>query len=268
MNKPIIHFAHANGFPAKTYNKLFSYLENDFDIGFLERHAHNPKFPVTDGWKTLADELKEEIKKRYEEPIIGMGHSFGGVIHLMLAFQNPELYKAVVLLDAMVISRLSSFGIKVLKKTNLMKRLSPADAARLRRNTFDSKKEAFEHFRKKEKFAKFDREVLQDYINHGLVEANGEFKLFFNPQIEADIYQTIPDNLPTFKDRLITPTIYIGGTHSEEAFLARLSFMKKYFPIKFKFLEGSHLFPFEKPKKTSELIKDFLSTQKLIKSAL
>ncbi|MBA2606633.1 MAG: alpha/beta hydrolase, partial [Acidobacteria bacterium] len=45
MLKEIIHFAHANGFPAKTYSKLFSYLEEDFEINYLEQHAHNPKFP-------------------------------------------------------------------------------------------------------------------------------------------------------------------------------------------------------------------------------
>lgn len=49
MSKPIIHFAHANGFPARTYTKLFSLLEPDFDIRFLERHGHDPRYPVTDG---------------------------------------------------------------------------------------------------------------------------------------------------------------------------------------------------------------------------
>ncbi|MBA2605642.1 MAG: alpha/beta hydrolase, partial [Acidobacteria bacterium] len=81
MSKQIIHFAHANGFPAKTYNKLFSFLEDDFEINFLERHAHNPKFPVTDGWERLRDELREELQKRYAQRIIGVGHSLGGILH-------------------------------------------------------------------------------------------------------------------------------------------------------------------------------------------
>ncbi len=108
MSKPIIHFAHANGFPAKTYSKLFSFLEDDYEINYLERHAHNPKFPVTDGWERLRDELREEIEKRYTEKIIGIGHSLGGILHFLVAAEKPELYKANILLDAPIISRLSS----------------------------------------------------------------------------------------------------------------------------------------------------------------
>ena len=40
-----------------------------------------------------------------------------------------------------------------------------------------------------------------------------------------------------------------------EARMARLGFMKKHFPIKFQFIEGTHLFPFEKPKETADIIK-------------
>ncbi len=94
MSKEIIHFAHANGFPAKTYTKLFSFLEDKFEINYLDRHAHNPIFPVTDGWQRLADELRGEIKRRYDQPIIGIGHSLGGILHFLVAVENPELYQA------------------------------------------------------------------------------------------------------------------------------------------------------------------------------
>ncbi len=69
MFKEIIHFAHANGFPAETYSKLFSFLEKDFEIGYLGRHAHNRKFPVANGWERLRDELREEMQKRYTKKL-------------------------------------------------------------------------------------------------------------------------------------------------------------------------------------------------------
>ncbi|MCP6060700.1 hypothetical protein NL388_36140, partial [Klebsiella pneumoniae] len=76
-----------------------------------ERHAHDPVFPVTDNWFRLKDELREEIRKRYGgAPVVGVGHSLGGVLHLLVAAENPELYRQIVLLDAPVISRLSSRG--------------------------------------------------------------------------------------------------------------------------------------------------------------
>src|SRR4028118_836318 len=123
MTRQIIHFAHANGFPAKTYSQLFSHLADDYEIGYLERHAHNPKFPVTDGWERLRDELREAIEKRYTQKIIGVGHSLGGILHFLVAVENPELYKTIVLLDAPLISRLSGAGLKILKRTKWIDKL-------------------------------------------------------------------------------------------------------------------------------------------------
>ncbi|HSK72125.1 MAG TPA: alpha/beta hydrolase [Pyrinomonadaceae bacterium] len=258
MQREIIHFAHANGFPAKTYNKLFSFLDNDFEIGYLERHAHNPKFPVTDGWRFLKEELHEEIEKRYKREIIGVGHSFGGILHFLAAVEHPELYKQIILLDAPLISRLSGAGVKFLKKTNLMDKFSPSRQTRFRRNRWQSKEEAFEHFRQKEKFARFDEDCLRDYIEFGTVPNEKGVKLFFERQIEAKIYRSLPHNFAKYRGKLKVPTAYIGGTKSKEAALARLGFMRRNFPIDFYFLEGSHLFPLEKPEETSLLIKQVI----------
>ena len=255
MPKETIHFAHANGFPAKTYSKLFSNLENDYEINYLERHAHNPKFPVTDGWERLRDELREELERRYTEKIIGVGHSLGGILHFLVAVENPEIYKAIILLDAPIISRLSSGGVRILKILNLSDRFTPSQTTRFRRNLWKSKEEVYDHFKQKEKFAAFDDDVLRDYAEHATFETTRGVELFFKPSIEAQIYRALPHNLPKFRGKLKVPAAYIGGTDSQEARMARLSFMKKHFPFEFHFLEGSHLFPLEKPQQTAETIK-------------
>lgn len=258
MSKEIIQFAHANGFPAKTYSKLFSQLENDFEINYLPRHAHNPKFPVTDGWERLRDELRDELTKSYKEKVIGIGHSLGGILHLLVAAENPELYKRIILLDAPIISRFSSGGLRVLKTLNLMDRFTPSQVTRYRRNSWQSKQEVFEHFKAKPKFDAFDEDVLHDYAEHATIETAKGLELFFKPSIEAKIYQTLPHRLPKLKGKLKVPISYIGGTHSREAELARLSFMKKNFDIDFYQVVGSHLFPLEKPLETASLIKEIL----------
>lgn len=258
MSREIIHFAHANGFPARTYNKLFSFLADDFKIGYIERHGHNPKFPVTDNWKFLKEELREEIETRYSKPIIGIGHSLGGVLHFLVAVEKPALYKQIILLDAPIISRFSSHSLRVLKITKLIDRYTPSQMTRNRRNLWKTKEEAFEHFRKKTKFAAFDEDVLRDYIEYGTVETEKGFELFFKPSIEAKIYRTIPHHLPKFRGRLNVPTAYIGGSRSREAELAGLSFMQKHFPIDFFTVDGSHLFPLEKPFETAQIIKKII----------
>lgn len=261
MNKPKIHFAHANGFPAKTYSKFFAYLKDDYEVNYLERHAHNPKFPVANGWERLRDELREEIEKRYDgEKIIGVGHSLGGILHLLVAVEKPELYRAIVLLDAPVISRLSSFGIKFLKRAGFMEKIPLVKTTRFRRASWKTRDEALEHFKAKEKFNRFDADVLRDYVEHGTVQNGANFSLVFKPSIEAKIYQTLPDYLPKLKGKLKVPAAYIGGTNSQEARLARLSFMRKNFPFEFRFVEGSHLFPFERPFETAQVMKQIIES--------
>jgi surfactin synthase thioesterase subunit len=255
VNLQTIHFAHANGFPAKTYTKLFSFLADEFEIGFLDRHGHNPDFPVTQNWKFLQKELKSEIETRYNGPIIGVGHSLGGILHLLVAAENPALYQSIILLDAPIISRSSSLGLKILKKLNLMESRTPSQVTKLRRAVWKDENDAIEHFKKKEKFNAFDKDVLRDYVRYGTEKCDKGIRLLFKPSIEADIYETIPVDLPKLRGKLNIPISYIGGTESREARLANLRFMKKYFSIKYYFLDGTHLFPFENPKKTAETIK-------------
>lgn len=259
MRKQIIQFAHANGFPAKTYSKLFSFLESRFDIRYLERHAHNPAFPVTDGWHFLRDELRHSIESNFERPVVGLGHSLGGILHLLVSIDSPRLYKQIILLDAPIISRSSSSGIRLIKALNLMDRFSSSRMTRSRRNLWASREDAYEHFKAKPKFAAFDDDVLCDYIEYGTVETDGGFRLFFDPRIEAAIYRNLPHDLPSLRDKLTVPVTYIGGVESSEARLARLSFMKNHFPIDFHFLPGSHLFPFETPRSTAVVIESILA---------
>lgn len=259
MPKDIIHFAHANSFPAKTYNKLFSYLESDFEIGYLERHAHNPKFPVTDGWTRLADEVKAEIEQRYSRPVIGVGHSLGGILHFLAAVERPDLYKAIVLLDAPFVSRFRGAAVRTLKKFGLLDRIIPAHLSRFRRNRWQSADEAFDHFRNKPNFKNFDAEVLRDYVEHGTVKTDTGFELAFKPSIETHIYRTLPESFYKLRKNLNVPGIYIGGTHSREAKAAGLRSMMRTFPFHYYFIEGSHLFPFERPEETALIIHKSLN---------
>ncbi len=253
-----IHFAPANSFPAQSYNKLFALLKPDFEINFLELHAHNEQFPVTDGWQFLAAELKTEIKKRSAQPVIGIGHSLGGILHFLVAVENPELYRAIVLLDAPLTSRLSGAVLKNIKRFGLMDKFSPAKIAVRRRREWRSKQAAVEHF--KRKFNLFDPEIISDYVEYGTAsDEDGAVRLLFKPEVEAAIYRTIPDDYQNHIGKLRIPAFYIGGTKSREAQLARLGFMRRNFPFEFHSLAGSHHFPFEHPVETTDLLRKILS---------
>lgn len=256
MPRDTIFFAPANGFPSGTYNKLFRLLQEDFDVDSVSLFGHDPAYPPDENWVSLKNELHHHIVSRHSNPVIGVGHSLGGVLHLLVAAEHPELYKQIVLVEAPIISPFSSRSLHVMKIAGLIDRLSPSQMTRYRRSIWRSREEALEHFRGKPKFAAFDEEVLRDYVTHGTVETEKGFQLVFRPQLEAKIYRTIPHNLPKLKKRLKVPLSYIGGTDSREGRLARLGFMRRRFDIDFWTVEGSHLFPMEAPEAAAKAIKE------------
>lgn len=87
-----VFFAHANGFPSATYGKLFTVLAPEYQVQHLDQHGHDPRFPVNDNWSNLVDELIHHLESA-QQPVWGVGHSLGGVLHYHAALQRPELYQ-------------------------------------------------------------------------------------------------------------------------------------------------------------------------------
>src|SRR3546814_15741374 len=84
-----VFFAHANGFPSATYGKLFAALAPQYEVAHLELHGHDPRFPADDNWHNLVDELIHHLEQQ-PEPVWGVGHSLGGVLHLHAALRCPQ----------------------------------------------------------------------------------------------------------------------------------------------------------------------------------
>ena len=128
--KNIIHFSHANGFPASTYRTIFAELSDDYDLRYIERIGHDVRFPVTQDWPHLVEQLLDDIARTYEQPVWLVGHSLGGYLSLMAALKRPQWVRGVVMLDSPVIAGWRSSMLRVSQWTGLDERLSPAAATR------------------------------------------------------------------------------------------------------------------------------------------
>src|SRR5690554_7671811 len=62
------------------------------------RIGHHPDFPVGHNWLALRDELLHTLES-FDAPVIGVGHSMGGVLMAMAAEASPERFRCVVMLD-------------------------------------------------------------------------------------------------------------------------------------------------------------------------
>ncbi len=260
MNKeallPMV-FSHANGFPAPCYAKMFSALQNDFDIRYLPRLAHNPAYPVSDGWPDLTQELIDFIEQG-THPVVGVGHSLGGFLSFLAAARRPDLFSALVLLDAPVIEPYRARALYMSKRLGFIDRVTPARATRDRRRHWATEAEAIAHFRTRKLFRRFDPDCLVDYVRHGTIATPEGLALWFDPAIEARIYCTIPHRAHRLLPDLKVPAGFIGGKQSTELRIFGLAAMKG--RLRMRPIEGGHLFPFERPLETATAIREMVQS--------
>jgi pimeloyl-ACP methyl ester carboxylesterase len=227
-------------------------LASNFTVSWMEAIGTDPRFPVTEGWPHLVDQLIESIR----EPVYGVGHSLGGYLNYLAAVRRPELFRAIVLLDAPIIGAFRGGMLGATKRLGIVDRVTPAGATRDRRSTWASREEAKAHFRARALFRHFTAECLDDYVNYGLVEREGALHLKINPAIEYQIYRTIPHDMMKHLPKLRVPAVFIGGADSDVVRRVRLAGMKPKFRMRK--VPGGHLFPFERPRDAATSIAQVL----------
>lgn len=257
----LLVFSHANSFPAATYGVLFKSLRSrGFTVRAVDRFGHDPKYPVTNNWPQLVQQLHDFARKEVDkagEPAWLVGHSLGGFLSLMCAARHPQLARGVLLIDSPVLGGWRAKTLGVIKRTQLVGSVSPGAVSRKRKNTWPDENAVLEHFRHKKAFAKWDEQVLADYAAHGTRDVDGQRMLAFDRDVETAIYNTLPDNLDRLLKRhpLKCPVAFIGGTRSEEMKQVGMAMTHQLVKGRLMMLEGSHLFPMEKPLATAAAIE-------------
>jgi len=260
MSKDVIHFSHANGFPAKSYSKFLEALSDEYEVGYVDILAHNPSYPVDRKWLNPARELVAYLEATYNQPVIGVGHSFGGMVTLLAAELRPDLFKALIILDPPLVLGAARWLMKVAKRFGFIDRITPAARTIGRKEQWDNHQEAYDYFKGKKLFAQFDDDCIWDYVRHGTREQTNHIELIFSPGTEVDIYRTVPDHMGENLKRLDVPTAFMVGKNSEVAALGNFkSFVQNKMKRQVIIVDGGHLFPLEKPHKSAREMKAVLA---------
>jgi pimeloyl-ACP methyl ester carboxylesterase len=165
-----------------------------------------------------------------------------------------------------VVAGWRAHSVRVMKAGGLMKRLAISRIAARRRWSWPSAEAAWQHFAAKAAFARWNPEVLRDYIACGVEPdpdsaPEGGVRLAFRREIESQIYSSIPHNLGRLLRRHPPhcPVAYIGGTRSLEARQAGLAATKALAHGRIAWIEGSHLFPMERPAEAAAAVLEMLA---------
>jgi pimeloyl-ACP methyl ester carboxylesterase len=273
----VIVFSHANSFPASTYQVLFRSLRaRGHVVRAVEQFGHDPRYPVTSNWPHLVQQLADFANAEVEragEPAWLVGHSLGGFLSLMCAARHPELggqrVRGVLLIDSPLLGGWRARTLELVKRTQLVGSVSPGRISRKRRQSWPDAEAALEHLRHKRAFAHWDPQCLRDYIDHATHDADTpqgpQRVLNFDREVETAIYNTLPHNLDRLLRRhpLRCPVAFLGGTRSLEMQHVGMAMTRRVLgrqgEARLRLIEGSHLFPMEKPQETAAAIDDLLT---------
>jgi pimeloyl-ACP methyl ester carboxylesterase len=261
----VLVFSHANGFPAGTYRLLFEqWRAAGWRVLALDKFGHDSRYPVRSNWSPTRDELLAFIQREAPgQKVHLVGHSLGGILSFLAACKRPDIAASVVLIDSPIMGGWRAHGLQVFKATGLMKRVSPGKVSRLRRWHWPSAEAVHEHFGRKSVFARWNPQVLADYIACGVEpdpEAGG-VRLAFRREVETRFYNTLPHHFEALLRRHPPrcPVDFIGGTQSAEMRQAGMEATRRLAKGRMTMIEGTHLFPMERPQETAAAVLNCLS---------
>ncbi len=273
--KPVIHFAHANGMPSPVYEPFFEKLAEFFTIEYISMLGDTPDYPVDNQWRSLTqqivDSVKDTCKKHGVKQVVAVGHSLGAMCTLQALYRAPEYFSQAVLMDPPWIYGKVSLLWHLAKTADrlpwmnnrLMDKLSPAGVSKHRRDVWDSREDAYDKLRHKGFFKDFTERSFQGYIEHGLHErADGKVTLAIPKASEVAVFRTNPSWYWLTPNRApkVPVTLIIG----EDSI-----FLKRRFPQQIKSRlripyithAGGHMFPLEHPKSVSEQVLALIEKQ-------
>jgi pimeloyl-ACP methyl ester carboxylesterase len=260
---PALHLAHANGFPPGTYRRLAAALAQDHQLVALPARPLWPGSRPTDvaDWRPMAGDLVEALQASGLAPLIGVGHSLGGVLTLWAAIDRPELFHCVILVDPVLLPPHWLWSVRLMRRLGIENRLPFVQTALRRRRGWPGLQACFDHLRGKQLFARWPDAVLWDYVNSVTQpEPAGGISLRYTPEWEAHIFATVPTAIWKDVPRLSVPALFIRGEQSNTFLSTAAARVARLLPAaQHTEVPGTgHLLPMEKPTEVAALIRAFI----------
>lgn len=257
----VLHFAHANGYPAGTYRRFLAPFLPHYRVLAIEQRPLWPGREPAElqSWHLLADDLLAYLNQQGLERVVGVGHSLGAIVSLLAAVSRPEQFSALVLIEPVF---LPPFVFELAaSQPDLFANQPHTDVARKRRDCWPSRQAAFDHFQKKAVFQRWPAESLWDYVNEGLETRGAEgYGLRFSPAWEAQVYSSPPLDLWQQLPKLTRPVLIIRAAESNTLLPHVWQTLPSLLPhaTLVEFPAASHLLPLEHPQALAQTILAWL----------
>jgi lipase len=188
--RPVL-FCHAAGFHARIWDQVIVRLPETLQCYAFDARGHgrSSRPPPPYALRDFGADAAAVARRLGLSGALGVGHSLGGHAVTLAAALRPDAFAGLLLLDPVIRSKDQYLG--------------PWTEGRFvakRRKRWTSPEEMFESFRNRPPFDAWDRGVLRDYCQYGLVpgppdygaEYGTDYILACPPEIEASIYEASP----------------------------------------------------------------------------
>lgn len=258
-----LHFLHGNGFAVRSYDALLEGIAELEDLMLQDAAGHglSPAGDRFAGWEESSYRfyraLIEQKQIQQWKDLVGVGHSFGGCMTLLMNHRDPQLFKQMVLLDPAwyppeMIAQLNDMNEQDKRSKLLLVRQTER-----RRTLWRDTPEVLSRLRGRGTFVGWQDRCLQDYVTYSTHENKEGFRqLNCPPWLEAAVFGSSPSMLWQAIAQLETPTYVIWGTDTHEMFQASYRLAQTMNSnLRFIEVQGDHCFMMQQPEQTARLVR-------------
>jgi pimeloyl-ACP methyl ester carboxylesterase len=253
--KPPVLYLHAAGFHSRVWRKVAGLVGREAYAADLRGHGDSDKPLDRYRWERFGDDTLAIIDDlALGRPLDAVGHSVGGTALVLAEVASPGTFRRLVLFEPII------YPPGALGPENPM-----AEGARHRRMVFQSPLEARANFLSKPPMDRWDPEVMDDYVAHGLFERpDGLWELKCSGEVEARIYESaLTHHARDQLGRVSCPTVVVRGATTGPALISPAELApdvaRRLRDARLETVDGAgHLLPMEKPEESAQLIMRFL----------
>lgn len=262
---PTVHFLHGTGFCSSTLLPVAEQLPQDWNLLFTDLPGHaeslQPDLAKMPDWramaKTVGDALEQRMQAQGSGPVIGVGHSMGGIITLLLAAERPHLFSRIVLLDPIFFSPAVVMAQKLIRHSGYWRRTALVKNVAARQRQWPDLPSMKASLQTKALYKRWQEPALDAFLEGGTRKVANGVELSCNPKWEAAIFGSYPKGLWRAVKKVAIPVEILVAERSYG--FIKVSARKAVSinaNIHWQPVTGSHCFPMENPEYTAQIIRN------------
>lgn len=269
-NAKRIHLLHGTGFSAMTLAAMASQLPKDWSIWLTDVPGHGKSTQPTTkmpNWQkmanTIADAIYQQANVKENGPLIGIGHSMGGVLTLLAAVKYPDLFSEIILLDPVLFKTEMIIAQQLMRATGTWRQRALVKSVANRTATWPSLTAMNESIASKSFYKNWHPQVINDYCEFSShVSKNDAVQLSCQPSWEASIFGSYPKGLWRAIYHIEIPVEILIANKSYffiPKAVKRAAKINK--SIQWQMFGKHHCFPMEQPIETAEIISRLITAK-------